>query len=238
MWWADADRNMKTRAHSTAKAPPIGCFQGPDMERCASFWSSLHPSASFAPSALRSLLLCSCCISGSPPWPCLWGQRIKYIKGTSRGSCHFEIPFIRTRVYFCNFCCTIHVCLIYGACYPEQTFSCVFVRSYSPEDVKHPSLSTKPGSERTNPSMRSIPTVSFKGSSIRSGCWGSVVMPVGCSSLPLRLLLVLTCLYLFLSCCSHAVVSNFCLCLFFLGALFPRCDHMHPERRWGNSTPL
>lgn len=137
------------------QSSPVGCFQGPDMERCTFFWSLLHPSASFTPSALRSLLLCSYCISGSLLWLCLWGQHIKYIRGTSCGSCHFEIPFLCTCVCFCKFCCTSPVCLIYSACYAEGTFSHVFVRSYSPEDVKHPtlSLSTNPGTERTNPNM-------------------------------------------------------------------------------------
>lgn len=57
---------------------------------------------------------------------------------------------------FCKFCCTSPVCLIYGACYAEGTFSYVFVRSYSPEDVKHPSLSPQTRN-RTHESQYACP---------------------------------------------------------------------------------
>lgn len=226
------------------KSPPIGCFHGPDMERLfpVHFHSSsvlsppppFLPSDSFTPSTVYSTLS-SFVLIASLAHPCgraFEGSVSNTSKGFLAGAACFSF-FVYARVCFYS---TIQVpsylaSLICGACYWERTVSCyLFVGSYSPEEVII-SLSTIQGSECTNPSAQyplcilMVPAYAQEAVAV-----SLLVMPVGCfqsSPLPASHAHVSISLSVV---CSHAVVANFCLCLFLL-ALFPRREHVAETQR-------
>lgn len=142
-----------------------------------------------------------------------------------------------TCVCFC--CVSSYTTLTYRARYSERALSCyLFVGSYSPEEL-FPSLHNT----RVKSQCAQHPVCVLMVPAYARDAASSLVMPVGCfqsSPLPASHAHVSISLSVV---CSHAVVPNFCLCLFLLG-LFPRCEHTYPRQRGarrrggGNSTLL
>lgn len=91
MIWCGEMLLMFPQQHEDSWRPPTpthtGCFHSSGVQRLFPLYPCLHPPSfhrCFHSSICtqRSLALL-CCISGSPLWLCLWGQRIRHIKRTS-----------------------------------------------------------------------------------------------------------------------------------------------------------